>query len=297
MAKDLENLKLLLVDDEDDFRLATSTTLKRRGFEVEQAANGEEALACIKQKRPDIVLLDMKMPGMSGIETLKEIRAIDANLPVIILTGHGDYDSAMAGIKLDIVDFLQKPVDVDQLGRRIRHLMERGAEEVLRERTISELMVPPSMYPKIYVDDPITAVLNAMKEAFYKPVPEEFTPGRVRSALVYDRDEKFLTIVRFNDMLQLLIPPFLSDSPYASYFTGMFLAQCKVIGNRSISELTEKPVTVNVDMPLMEAIHLLVENHLINIPVMDNGNLIGVLRGRDVVLEIARCHGFTPDRT
>ena len=151
MAKDLENLKLLLVDDEDDFRLATSTTLKRRGFEVEEAANGEEALACIKQKRPDIVLLDMKMPGMSGIETLKEIRAIDANLPVIILTGHGDYDSAMAGIKLEIVDFLQKPVDVDQLGHDV--IVDLLARALLGRRSSQRVIlchqrdVPPEVDP------------------------------------------------------------------------------------------------------------------------------------------------------
>jgi len=284
-------VKLLLVDDEDEFRRATSRTLERRGFAVAEAADGKQALAAIKRERPDIVVLDLKMPGMSGIETLQEIRKIESSLPVIILTGHGDYDAAMAGIKLEIVDFLQKPVDVEQLGERIRSLLSRGAEKPLRESTIAELMVPPSLYPRVYIDEPIANVLAGLQRAFYQPVPEGVQPGQVRSALVYGRDEKFMGIVRFRDLLKLLLPPFLSTSPYASYFTGMFLAQCKLIGNRSIEELVEDQVTVDLNAPLMEAVHLMDQHHLTNIAVMEGDKLAGVLRGRDIVLDVAASLG------
>ena len=73
MDKGLANLKLLLVDNEDDFRRATSRTLNRRGFTVTEAADGEEALTAIRRECPDIVVLDLKMPGMSGIETLQGV--------------------------------------------------------------------------------------------------------------------------------------------------------------------------------------------------------------------------------
>ncbi|MBU1651934.1 response regulator, partial [bacterium] len=65
---------VLLVDDEEDFRLATAQALSTRGFEVERAGSGGEAIKSINQNRPDIVLLDLKMPGLSGIETLQKIR-------------------------------------------------------------------------------------------------------------------------------------------------------------------------------------------------------------------------------
>jgi CheY-like chemotaxis protein len=291
MEQNNTTVKLLLVDDEDDFRRATSKTLERRGFAVSEAANGKDALAAIKRERPDIVVLDLKMPGLSGIETLQEIRKIESSLPVIILTGHGDYDAAMAGIKLEIVDFLQKPVDVEHLGARIRSLLERGAEKPLRESTIAELMVPPSLYPRVYVDEPIVKVLAALQRAFYQPVPEGVQPGQVRSALVFGRDDEFKGIVRFRDLLKLLLPPFLSTSPYASYFTGMFLAQCKLISNRSIGELIENQVTVDMNAPLMEAVHLMDQHHLTNIAVMDGHKLAGVLRGRDIVLDVAASLG------
>jgi len=288
MDKDSVKLKLLLVDDEDDFRRATSAALGRRGFTVTEAANGVEALNAIRNDRPDIVLLDLKMPGMSGIETLQEIRKQDATLPVIILTGHGDYDAAIAGIKLSIVDFLQKPVDMDQLGGRIRDLLEQGIEhEPLRERTISELMVSPSLYPRLSADKSVVDAVKALREAFYKSVPKESGPGEVRSALVYGQDDKFLGIIRFHNLLRPLLPPYIGDSPYATFFTGMFLAQCKVLGNRTIEELVSEQITVDVEAPIMEAVHLMVEHHLINLPVMRDDELVGVLRGRDIILEVA----------
>ena len=280
-------LKLLLVDDEDDFRQATAAALGRRGFTVTDVADGSEALTAINFERPDVVILDLKMPGMGGIETLQEIREIDATLPVIILTGHGDFDAAMAGIKLDIVDFLQKPIDMEQLAKRIRTLLDRDIDKPMRERTITELMVPPSRYPRLYVDQPVSDAIAALREAFYQPVVEGVQAGQVRSALVYDRSDKFVGLVRFVDMLKLVLPPFLEDSPYTTFFTGMFMAQCKVIGKRNIHELMDKLVSVEIHDPIMKAIHLMVHHHVINLPVMNDEELVGILRERDIILEIA----------
>ncbi len=287
MDMEQTTLKLLLVDDEDDFRQATATALGRRGFTVTDVADRTEALTAINFERPDVVILDLKMPGMGGIETLQEIREMDATLPVIILTGHGDFDAATAGIKLDIIDFLQKPIDMEQLAKRIRTLLGRDIEKPMRERTITELMAPPSRYPRLYVDEPVSDAIAKLREAFYQPVVEGVQAGQVRSALVYDRSEKFVGLVRFVDMLKLVLPPFLEDSPYTTFFTGMFMAQCKLIGRRNIHELMDELVSVEIHDPIMKAIHLMVHHHLINLPVMDEGELVGILRERDIILEIA----------
>ncbi len=288
MRQDIKKLRLLLVDDEADFRQATSQGLSRRGFDVIEAASGEESLEIMKKIKPDVVLLDQKMPGLSGIETLQKIRETDSSLPVIILTGHGDYQTALAGIKFDIIDFMQKPVDIDQLADHIRSLLEKGMEKPLKEPTIADLMAPPSLYPRVYIDDPLTVVLKAIYDAYTTPVELNNKYGQVRTALVYDRSEKFIGMVRFSDILKLIIPPFLSDSPYSSYFTGMFLAQVKVFGKQNISSLVKKQIFVDVNAPIMEAVHLLVEHKLINIPVLKDGELVGILRGRDIIVETAR---------
>jgi len=291
MNKDKQIIRLLIVDDEADFRKAVSQGLSRRGFEVREAASGEAGLNAINEQIPDIVLLDQKMPGMSGIDTLKEIRKVNDELPVIILTGHGDYHTALAGIKLDIVDFIQKPVDVNELSERIHSLLARETSDLMREPTIAELMAPPDLYPKVYTDDLLNSVLKAISDAYRKPIEQNSKYGQVRSALVYDRKEEFRGMIRFSDLLQLLIPDALRDSPYASYFTGMLLAQSKVFGKKTIESLIQRQITVDVEMPLMEAVNLMVEHSLINIPVVRNKDLVGILRGRDVIIATAHFAG------
>jgi len=292
MREEEKRLSLLLVDDEEDFRRATTAVLGRRGFDVTEVGNGDDALDAIKGSPFDVVLLDLKMPGKSGIETLRELRKIEPSLPVIILTGHGDFEAAVATIKLDIVDFLQKPVDIDLLATRIHDLIERGTKsQPLREQTISDMMIAPSAYPRIVINDPLEKVLKAFEKAFANPERSEALPGEIRSAIVFDTHGEFKGMIRFNDLLKLLIPPYLGDSPYATYFTGMFLAQCKVLGSRRIDELVGDPIVVEIDAPIMEAIHLMVENRLINLPVLRSGKLVGILRGRDIVLQIARSMG------
>jgi len=288
MSDDFKNLKLLLVDDEDDFCRATSATLSRRGFSVTEADCGIEALEAIRREKPDVVLLDLKMPGMDGIETLREIRKTEPDLPVIILTGHGDYDAAVSGIKLEIVEFLQKPIDVEYLGKRVRALLERDGDKRLRERTIAELMVSPSVYPRLFVNQPIAVAFETLRNAFFRPVLEEDRTGQVRSVLVYDREGRFLGLVRFIDLLKIVLPPFLEKSPYATYFTGSFLAQCKVVGKLDINEILSEQVAVDIKAPLMQAVHLMVKHNLINLPVVDAGELVGIIRARDIVLEIAQ---------
>ncbi|MBC8278443.1 MAG: response regulator [FCB group bacterium] len=283
--------KVLLVDDEQEFRTATGKALERRGFEVIQAGSGEEAAEIIPENKPDIVVLDLVMPGMNGIETLTIIRKIDAKLPVIILTGHGTYHDAIAGIKMEIVDFLQKPVDIDLLAMRIKNFIEIGVGLPLRERTIAELMVSPSIYPRLDLNAPVNEAVTKLLKAFFPESSDIVQTPRFRSAIVYNSNEEFIGLIRFTDLLKLVLPSFLGDSPYSSYFTGMFLAQCKMIGQRSIFELMGKRVTVEVGDPLMLAVHLMVENGILTIPVMKAGELVGILRERDIIIEIAKYLG------
>jgi len=292
MNGDKENLTLLIVDDEAELRRSIGTVLKRRGFDVIEASNGEEALRMLADQLPDLVVLDLKMPGLTGIETLREIRRENTRLPVLILTGHGDFESALAGIKLDVVDFVTKPVDPELLATRIRELFARERHTTLQEATIRELMLGPERYPRIYSDEPVTAALDALRRDVLEPASGSPQHKPVRSVLVYDRKEQFLGIIRLGDLLKLVLPGFLADSPYATYFTGMFLAQCKVMSNRVVKELLSAPVIVDADAPLMQAVHLMVKHRLSNLPVMSEGKLIGVLREREMIAEIAQHREF-----
>jgi len=101
---------VLIVDDETTIIESLEGILSDDGFEVIHAYNGYEALKKIETASPDIVLLDIWMPGMDGIETLKEIKKIAPNLPVVMITGHGSIESAVDATKSGAYDFLEKQI-------------------------------------------------------------------------------------------------------------------------------------------------------------------------------------------
>ncbi len=286
MADKEKPIRLLLVDDEAEFRDAAGQALRRQGFQVSEAGSGEHALELIPLDGPDLVILDLKMGGMDGIQALAEIRKIDAALPVLILTGHGRYEHALAGIQLGVVDFVQKPVDLEGLGERIRELV-RGGKRPLREKGLQELMVPESLYRRIYVDETVRDAVLALQEVQRREViPGDTDRGR-RTLLVFDRTDTFKGLVRAEDIVRLTVPSFLVESPYSSYFTGMFLAQAKVVGRLPLREVLKTPPTLDVGAPLMEAAYWLVSRRLSHLPLVAGGRLVGILRPEDLYQEIA----------
>ena len=106
-----KDIRILLVDDEDGFRRPMEFWLKAKGYQVIGVNNGAEALTQIERERPTIVYLDMKMPGMNGIETLAKIRAKDKTLPVIMITAHGTPKDMKEAEALGVSGFFQKDDD------------------------------------------------------------------------------------------------------------------------------------------------------------------------------------------
>ncbi|WP_285907450.1 response regulator [Pseudodesulfovibrio pelocollis] len=117
--------KVLLVDDEEDIRELLGMLLDDLGFAVRTAANGAEALDAFRLDRPDIVLTDIKMPGMDGIELLGAIKALDQDVEVIMISGHGDMGLAIESLKLSAADFITKPIDDDLLSIALDKVVER----------------------------------------------------------------------------------------------------------------------------------------------------------------------------
>ncbi len=281
-------IKILLIDDEKDFRESTVRTLSRRGFEVDDVGSGQEGLDYLTTATPDLIILDLKMAEMDGITTLKNIRNEHGDLPVIILTGHGDFDSALTGIKLEIVDFLQKPVDIDHLAYKIRHLLNAKYAKPLLERSIPDLMVDIDSYRKIYIDQTITEALSELRDSLDSPVSGKITETGHRSILVLDRSEHIVGLLRMVDVLGMAVPQWMVGDPYRSFYTGIFLAQCKVLGDRVVGDYIHKEDLIAIDeqTSLIEATVLMAENSLINLPVIRNGQIVGILRDKDIFLEI-----------
>jgi CheY-like chemotaxis protein len=119
---------ILIVDDEKNIRLALSMALEQLGIPVETAASGEEALAKVAQAEYDLMLLDLRMPGMDGMEVLRQVSQRRPELKVIIITAYGSIDLAVEAMKLGAVDFLQKPFDVAQVREMVRRILEKEKE-------------------------------------------------------------------------------------------------------------------------------------------------------------------------
>ncbi|MFC1592670.1 response regulator [Candidatus Omnitrophota bacterium] len=114
-----EKIHILLVDDEPDFIEPISFWLKANGYPVLIASNGQEALETVKKNKPDMVFLDIKMPGMDGIETLKRIREFNKELPVIILTAYPTIEHFSQTQKLNVSGFFDKAGNMNELRKII----------------------------------------------------------------------------------------------------------------------------------------------------------------------------------
>ncbi len=125
----METIRLLLVDDEDDFRRTVAKRLMKRGIDVKQAASGEECLEILKNDPVDVVVLDVKMPGMDGIETLHRIKKNHPEIEVIMLTGHATTQDGVDGIKTGAFDYLSKPIELEHLLGKIRQAHEKRVRE------------------------------------------------------------------------------------------------------------------------------------------------------------------------
>ena len=120
---------ILLVDDEEKFVDYLNKRLRNRDYEADVALSGEEAIEKIKHTNYDVVILDVLMPGLDGIETLRAIKNIKPLVEVIMLTGHASVESGVEGMKLGAYDYLMKPCDIDELISKTNKAHERKKEQ------------------------------------------------------------------------------------------------------------------------------------------------------------------------
>jgi DNA-binding NtrC family response regulator len=117
--------RVLLVDDEEDFLTMLAERLENRGLKVSTAKKGEDALVEVDEQKFDLIILDLAMPGIDGLETLKRIKGKQPDTEIIMLTGQGTIKTTMEAMKLGAEDFLQKPVDISLLMDRINDAKDK----------------------------------------------------------------------------------------------------------------------------------------------------------------------------
>jgi DNA-binding NtrC family response regulator len=138
-------IRILLVDDEKEFVETLAERLRTRDFDVTTAFSGDEALEKLNEYNFDVTILDVKMPGMDGIDALREIKKLKPLTEVLMLTGHGTIETAIEGMKIGAYDFLLKPCEMDVLLDKINKAYERKSEheERIRKALVDKLSTSP----------------------------------------------------------------------------------------------------------------------------------------------------------
>jgi anti-anti-sigma factor len=158
--------KILVIDDEKPTLMMFRLTLAACGYDVFTAENGQQGLDAFNRERPSIVLTDIKMPGMNGIEVLKRIKEIDPSAEVIVITGHGDMDLAIQALNLDATDFINKPIQRDLLEQAIKRAQER--RRLKREQAWEMVLEPMEQAAVIAVQGNITAQAESRFQALFQ---------------------------------------------------------------------------------------------------------------------------------
>jgi DNA-binding NtrC family response regulator len=133
-----KDIKVLVVDDEIDFANTLAQRLNLRKLKAGTAYDGEQALTKLEEEEPDVIVLDLKMPGMHGMEVLQKIKKVYPNMQVIVLTGHGTDKDEEAVRRLGAFDFLNKPTDIDTLEYKIKTAFKEKTARNLSETTLDE---------------------------------------------------------------------------------------------------------------------------------------------------------------
>ena len=298
---DQKNIKVLIVDDEERFRENTRTMLERRGFTVTAVGDGVQAVDAVKANGFDVVVLDIKMPRMDGHTALAEIRKIRADLPVIMLTGHGTPESMLSGLQGGVFDFLNKPCELELLARTIRSAAERGGKPMTeQEALVQHVMVPLSSFSSIRYDRTVGEAVAVLLDSFSKT---DNTPtvaeSMHRSMLVMDDAGNVIGLLSMSEILRGLQPAYTRtpiDTPISSSihlssprYRGMFTIMARDLQRIKVEELmSDAPPIMSAAETLMAAVNNMQETGIRRFLVVDKGKPVGVIREHDLFFELAR---------
>jgi DNA-binding response OmpR family regulator len=296
-----KKIKVMMVDDEERFREITSILLNKKGFETTIAASGEEAIEIIKESPQDVVILDVKMGGMDGHAALAEIKKIAPETQVIMLTGHGNLESAISSRDLAAFDYLNKPCDIDLLAIKINEAYAvRQSKVVQAEKKVKDIMTDIEDYSTVSVN---ATVKEAIMELF-NSLNELVTSSRIRETgqralLVFDEKKNLAGILSIKDLIKEVRPFYLSvpkssmaesvrfSHVMTSGWDELFTIQLKALADKKVGELTLEPTPmIDENANLMEVADMLFNTKQTRLIVTSGKKAVGILREQDLFFEI-----------
>lgn len=293
------DIRVLMVDDEAQFRTTTAKILTRRGYITTVAESGEAAIEELKRSPQDVVIMDIKMPGMDGHEALAEIKKIDPDVQVIMLTGHGGEDSAKESLKYGAFDYLNKPCEIELLASKINDAYAATQKDVKEEKNAGDIMIPIEAYTTIDPESTIREGIERLKQSFETALStSRIMETGHRSILVFDKQEELVGTLSIRDLIRALRPAYLStpkpsmaDSMQYSFmfWTGLFTTQAKGLINKKIRDvMSGPPLSVDESTNLMELANLIVTERSRRMVVTRAEKVVGVVREQELFFEMAK---------
>jgi DNA-binding NtrC family response regulator len=217
--------RILIAEDEKPQRELLEGFLKKEGFEVEAVSNGREALVTLKDRMFDIAVLDYKMPELDGFHTLKEIRRLYPDLPVVMMTAYGTVETAVASMKEGALDYLTKPIDLEELLLKFRNVLERSTliqeNKALREKLQEQLPFHHIVYGSPEMEEVMSLVARVAQSQATVLIRGESGTGKelIANAIHYASPRSSKPIVKVNCSA---IPETLLESELFGHEKGAF---------------------------------------------------------------------------
>lgn len=268
-------IRVLVVDDDQRFAVNMSRLLQNRGFMAATAFDGFQAVGRILKEAFDVLVLDIKMPGLDGLSCLKEVKGLRPEAQVIILTGHAAFESGIEAIRQGAFDYLMKPCEVEELDGKIREahrLSSIRKHPLLWPRTLVKEINRTDFVP-VDVDDPVLDIL----EVFDRSAVQRF------ELHVTDREGILRGLIRKQDILKAAR----KDAPNRTW--EQTLDNLKYLEGLRIKDIMQPSPSLSAeeDESLLAVLERMLDNNAHCLPVLKHGRLIGIIRLREVLQQVA----------
>lgn len=289
---------VVVADDEARFRATIGKILELKGFFVTPAENGDQVLELLQTMSPDVILLDIRMPGLSGDEALPRITAMKPGIRVIVLTGQGEEEGARKALRAGAFDYLCKPCDLDVLVGRIHDAVNAPRSGQSRERTVTEIMIPIERYTCVQASCTVREGIEALGRSFENFVSSGLVmESGHRAVLVFDGDE-LVGVLTMRNLIQAMTPAHLlsEDGSLLSctkfspmFWTGFFSSRARELESMRVRDIMNpRSPVVSCEANLMHVAFLLCEENRRRVAVERDGRIIGVVREQELFQEISR---------
>lgn len=289
---------IVIADDEARFRETIAKILEHKGFVVTLVGSGDQVLELLQTINPDVILLDVRMPGLNGDEALPRILAMKPQSRVILLTGHGEQASARKAFEIGAFDYLCKPCDVNILVARIHDAVDASLNGQGREKKVTEVMIPIEDYACVQASSTVRQGIAAIKTASENFISSGLIMQSGHRAVLVFEGEELAGVLTMRNLIQAIRPEYLVTTEgtlphgmrYSSMFwSGLFNMRVSALESKCVREIMNpRPPVVGCDANLMQVAQLLCEENRRRVAVEHEGRIVGVVREQELFHEISR---------